>query len=683
MKLKKQSNIIRKIGANFISSILVFSVISIIIISTPVIACSYTVGTFEEDYSTSKISFYKGETVFGKGTADIHRLLKLRIIDPSNNIVYYSNESYYIVYCSYLLNDSVPTGIWKIQLGVYKCGWKWSTYFNRIACFSVNDANFTLKINIDGNGTVTKEPDKLSYDYGDIVNLNAISDEGWSFYNWTGDIMDSNNSVDILMDGNKIVDAHFIKNHYVINISIVGNGTVTKDPDQLFYFFGSVVNLTAIPCSGYVFDHWDGDVSGNSNPAMISIDGNKNVTAIFVKSYYTISVDVIPVGSGVVDINPSGPYSFGDNVNLTAIPNQGNLFDHWSGDIEGNDNPVTLMMDGNKVIAAHFVVECYNLSVNVIGNGVVIIDPNQENYSFGTLVNLSAVADSGWIFDHWSRNLTGNDNPAKINMNGNKEITAHFIVSNNNGGNGGAGGGGNSNGGNAVSKLSRSKPNIPPIADAGGPYYGLTNVSITFNGSKSYDPDQYIKSWFWDFGDGTTGYGEIFNHSYSEAGYYTVKLVVTDVKRASSDDSADVFIYEPNQPPSSPEIFGPIEGIINVEYAYFIISIDEDGDNIKYTIDWGDGNISKSDYMPQGKYFYVAHKWSEVGIYKIIVTAEDNETISTKELDIIINEPNPKIPEETNLALIILLIIALILLLLLLIYAKKRRKKNQEEKKNQ
>lgn len=39
-------------------------------------------------------------------------------------------------------------------------------------------------------------------------------------------------------------------------------------------------------------------------------------------------------GSGTVDKNPIAQYySTGTNVTLTALPNQGNAFDHWEGDI--------------------------------------------------------------------------------------------------------------------------------------------------------------------------------------------------------------------------------------------------------------------------------------------------------------------------------------------------------------
>ncbi|KAA0007209.1 MAG: PKD domain-containing protein, partial [Thermoplasmata archaeon] len=67
-----------------------------------------------------------------------------------------------------------------------------------------------------------------------------------------------------------------------------------------------------------------------------------------------------------------------------------------------------------------------------------------------------------------------------------------------------------------------------PVAKADGPYHGLTNQSITFDGSASYDTDGSIVNWTWSFGDGTKGYGVKPTHVYTTAGTFNVTLTVTD-----------------------------------------------------------------------------------------------------------------------------------------------------------
>jgi len=62
-------------------------------------------------------------------------------------------------------------------------------------------------------------------------------------------------------------------------------GTVTKNPDLATYSHGTSVTLTATPNVGYSFAGWSGDLSGSTNPATITMDGNKTITATFTYQY--------------------------------------------------------------------------------------------------------------------------------------------------------------------------------------------------------------------------------------------------------------------------------------------------------------------------------------------------------------------------------------------------------------
>lgn len=79
---------------------------------------------------------------------------------------------------------------------------------------------------------------------------------------------------------------------------IATNGTVTKNPNQTTYAFGSSVELTAVPDSGYAFANWSGDLTGNTNPATIVMDGDKTVTANFIATGWNASVPMAPVKDG-------------------------------------------------------------------------------------------------------------------------------------------------------------------------------------------------------------------------------------------------------------------------------------------------------------------------------------------------------------------------------------------------
>jgi len=78
-------------------------------------------------------------------------------------------------------------------------------------------------------------------------------------------------------------------------------------------------------------------------------------------------------------------------------------------------------------------------------------------------------------------------------------------------------------------------PNEPPVADfVFSPQKGLFPLQVTFNASSSFDPDGQIVQYTWDFGDGTTGLGEIVSHTYMSWGSFPITLSIED-NRGSGD----------------------------------------------------------------------------------------------------------------------------------------------------
>ncbi len=71
---------------------------------------------------------------------------------------------------------------------------------------------------------------------------------------------------------------------YTLAVNILGSGTVDLDPPGGVYSPGAEVALTAVPASGLEFGGWSGDLSGAANPASITMDSDKSVTATFFAS---------------------------------------------------------------------------------------------------------------------------------------------------------------------------------------------------------------------------------------------------------------------------------------------------------------------------------------------------------------------------------------------------------------
>ncbi|UCE37341.1 MAG: winged helix-turn-helix transcriptional regulator [Thermoplasmata archaeon] len=72
--------------------------------------------------------------------------------------------------------------------------------------------------------------------------------------------------------------------------------------------------------------------------------------------------------------------------------------------------------------------------------------------------------------------------------------------------------------------------NQVPLADAGDDLLAFVDHPVLLDGSGSWDSssDIDVLNYTWEFGDGTTGYGEIVEHTYLEDGTFTVTLAVRD-----------------------------------------------------------------------------------------------------------------------------------------------------------
>lgn len=70
--------------------------------------------------------------------------------------------------------------------------------------------------------------------------------------------------------------------------------------------------------------------------------------------------------------------------------------------------------------------------------------------------------------------------------------------------------------------------NRAPVVDTGGPYSGVPNVPIQFDGTASSDPDGDPLTFVWTFGDGKSATGPTPAHTYTAAGVYSVGLNVSD-----------------------------------------------------------------------------------------------------------------------------------------------------------
>jgi hypothetical protein len=161
----------------------------------------------------------------------------------------------------------------------------------------------------------------------------------------------------------------------------------------------------------------------------VSSSDGSGYNALLLKLAYFFNLSTHIEGSGTLTRNPAGDsYMIGTIVDINAFAAPLWEFSHWSGDATGSDNPLTLTMNNDMNITAHFTEIEYTLTIQTAGYGTVTKDPDQSTYAPGTEVELTANPNPGWMFSHWSGDLTGSDNPATITMTDDKVVVASFIM---------------------------------------------------------------------------------------------------------------------------------------------------------------------------------------------------------------------------------------------------------------
>lgn len=300
---------------------------------------------------------------------------------------------------------------------------------------------FVVTMMTEGEGSVVREPEADTYPAGAEVQFTAVPAEGWAFAGWGGDLSGEAATRTVAMTGDLAVTAFFEPlppDSFPLVVAVEGQGQVVLDPPGGVYEAGTVATLTAVPAEDWGFAEWSGDLSGTEAVKTVSMDGARSVIARFVvleqpppRFSLTTSVE----GEGTVLAEPAGTdglYEIGTDVALTAQPAEGWAFAGWSGDVDGNESPVSLAMEADRSVVARFeeipASETFPLTVNILGGGTVTRSPAEGPYAEGAEVMLTAIPDPGWVFDGWSGALHGFRAEETLIMDGEKTVTASFRV---------------------------------------------------------------------------------------------------------------------------------------------------------------------------------------------------------------------------------------------------------------
>jgi len=291
---------------------------------------------------------------------------------------------------------------------------------------------YNLTIDIEGEGST--DPPRGIYNYYDGRNfkVKAVPAAGWEFVNWTGDYESGEKVINITIDEDKKITARFAEiPTYELTIEIEGEGDVQINPEHDEYEESTEVDLRAEWAEGWFFKGWTGDYEGSEDEIIITMNEDKNITAIFeelLEYHLTIGIE----GEGSTD-PPEGTHTYyeGTEVKLTPIADESWYFVQWKGSYLGTKEEITLEMDRDKSITAVFKeLEEYNLTINIEGEGST--EPSEGTYTYdeGDLVTIEAIPYEGRSFIEWIGDYTGTEKEITITMDRNKTITAVFEKAN-------------------------------------------------------------------------------------------------------------------------------------------------------------------------------------------------------------------------------------------------------------
>ncbi len=214
---------------------------------------------------------------------------------------------------------------------------------------------------------------------------------------------------------------------YELTINLEGQGSTDPEAGTYVHAPDDQVTVTATPEEGWYFDEWTGDYGGGNEEITITMDGDKEITANFVIHEYDLTINI--EGEGSTDPSEgTTTYEHGEQVTVTATSAEGWSFVEWTGDHQGSQEKITLTIEENMEITAHFEVDEYDLTINIEGEGSTDPSEGTTTYEYGEQVTVTATSAEGWSFVEWTGDHESSEEEITLTIEENMEITANFEI---------------------------------------------------------------------------------------------------------------------------------------------------------------------------------------------------------------------------------------------------------------
>ncbi len=166
----------------------------------------------------------------------------------------------------------------------------------------------------------------------------------------------------------------------------------------------------------------------------------------------------------------------------------------------------------------------------------------------------------------------------------------------------------------------------PTVSFTISPTSAISSQSVTFTATTVGGTNPFNFSW--NFGDNSSGSGNVVSHTYSVQGTYTVTLTVRDAN-AQTATSTQTLSVAPS-PLTASFAMTPSSGLIVGQLASFTASVS--GGTSPYTFNWNFGDGTTASGNP------VNHSFNMPGTYTVTVTVTDaNAMTATVPADILVN----------------------------------------------
>ena len=186
----------------------------------------------------------------------------------------------------------------------------------------------------------------------------------------------------------------------------------------------------------FAFNGWS-DGGGISHIVTAPANGAATFTASFDRQFL-LTTGVTPDNSGSVS-PATGFFTEGSVVTLRESANNCFIFSTWSGPVTSPRSPTTTVLVSSPLtVLANFnqPPNCgpnrravLTLVANPLNGGSTAANPPPDannSYDVGTLIQITAKPNSGFLFLGFSGDLAGTTVPQKLLMDGNKVVVANF-----------------------------------------------------------------------------------------------------------------------------------------------------------------------------------------------------------------------------------------------------------------